>query len=385
MKLRHLVPSLAIAAATIPAASAFEVDGDGWQLSIEPRFQLRAAFASASSADGETDYDIWEKQDTDNPQALNFMVRRARVYFKGGTDDGWKFNYTIMADNIGRADDRDNANIDVRYAYLGKKIKTDNLTHYIQFGLDKNTAAVADTDSSSKLLFPNGRLVAGWTGPRSIGLKYKLSAPVFSLDAGLADETSDENNDWHFHLRLASCLKEEWKLKKRSESYLGKDGFGHEAGIGINIKTDGSDDPDGTEDDDHTVIFLDYLVHYNQITGLVDIALPSTGDAGKIGGTGADTSGMIANAQIGYAVPLDSGCVAEPAFRLTYIDADDDDDDEAGVLQREGGASGIYVDAGVNYYFDGHSNKIQAAVQYFTPEEGDGDGFVFRIQHQLDF
>jgi hypothetical protein len=240
---------------------------------------------------------------------------------------------------------------------------------------------MADIDSSSTMLFPNGRLAAEFAGPRSVGLDYHMSSPVFGISAGIADEADNDNNDWHLYARVWTGLTEEWTLAKRSESYLGKDGIGHQLGLGFDFKTDGTDEDagQGTVDDDESVFALDYLIHYNQITALLDLAFISRGEAD------GDTSGLIATVQAGFALPQADGKVIEPAIRIQYVDQDDDEDEEMGVLDDEGGESGIYFDAGVNYYLDGHSNKFQAAIQVYAPEEGDGDAFVFRVGHQLDF
>lgn len=378
MRPRHVVPTLAALAMLPAGAHAFEIAAGDWELAIEPRIQTRIAVASASDAAGD-DYDIWERRTTENPQAINFFLRRTRLYFKGGHSDGWKFNVTLQADNVGREDDRDNDDVAVRYAWVGKKFERGDIDHYLQFGLDKHTAVMADVDSSSKQLFPNGRLAEGYNGPRSIGIDYALAAPAFGLRTGLADEAGDDNNDWHFYARVYTGLTETLTIHKRTESFLGKEGVGHQLGAGVDVKTDGSDATDGTEDDDFVQFTVDYLLHYHQLSALFDFVLRDRGEA--IG----DNSGYIALVQAGWAVPRPSGHVVEPALRLTLVDNDDDNDDEMGVLDREGGDSGFYVDAGVNYYLDGHSNKFQLAVQIYSPEEGDGDAVAVRLNHQLDF
>ena len=385
MTSRFLVPTLA-ALAAIPTASAFDIAGEGWELSIEPRIQSRIEFASASDENGD-DYDIWERSATDNPQAMNFYMRRARIYMKGKSEDGWKFNFTLSADNIGRSDDNGGASPAVRYAWVGKEIKADDMKHFISFGLDKHSSSLDKWDSSSKHLLPNGKLTDEFAGPRSIGIDYKLSHPLFSVAVGLADEAEgasgdSENNDWYLYARVETGLKEEWTLAKRTESMLGKEGFGHLAGLGFDIKTDGSDAAagSGVEDDDAFAINLDYLIHYNQITGLLAINQTSYGDA-----FGDDLTSLAIIAQAGFAFPQDNGTVIEAAARISLIDNDTDEDEEQGVLDREGGDSGTYVDLGVNYYLDGHSNKFQAGIQIYSPEEGDGSATAFRIAHQLDF
>ena len=371
---RFVVPSLA-ALALVPAAQAFEIDTGDASLSIEPRIQSRIEFASASDAAG-NDYDIWDTTSTD-PQSVNMYIRRARLYFKGKAFDNIKFEATLYADEIGAVQRRDGTGVDFRYATVGWEQKTDDMKHYVRFGLQKQTAVAGDFDSSSKQLFPNGRLSASYAGPRSVGLAYFLTAPMFNLRVGLADEpdsTPTDNNDWHFFARIATGLKEDWALDKRSESFLGKEGFAHEVGLGFDIRSEGSD-PDNNSG--ATVISLDYNVHYNQISGNVDLLLLDQ-DAGNV-------SGQIFLVQGAYAVPLESGAVVEPALRFTLVDNDTDDDNELSVLEEEGGESGTYIDLGVNYYINKHNNKFQAGIQIFSAEDGEGDATVFRIGHQLEF
>jgi len=383
MQTRFLVPTLA-ALAAIPAAQAFEIDAADWELSIEPRIQSWIEFASVSDAAGE-DFDPFEgatppPAGNEDPTAINFQMRRVRLYFKGSHSDGWKFNITFMADHIGEEEDRDNTGVDVRYAWVGKKISNGDIDHYIQFGVDKAGPIIADPDSSSKQLFPNGRLTAGLNGPRGMDLKYQVTAPVFNLMVDIAEQEDSgfpgsDNGDWWLSARAATGLKEEWQLGKRSESFLGKEGFAHEVGVGVGIRVDGSDD-----DDAATVFGVDYNVHYNQLSGNFDFAY-ATRDTGP----STDVTSMIVSAQAGYVVNPGEDLLYEPALRVQMVDADTDDDNEMGVLIGEGGASGIYVDAGLNAYVDGHHNKFQAAVQFYSPEDGDGDGFIFRLANQLDF
>ena len=391
-----LLPTMAALLAVPTTASAFELAGDEWSLSFEPRIQSRIELASASDENGD-DYDIWERSTTENPQAANFYLRRARLYMKGKHQDGWKFNITLSADNLGRGGDADGADPTVRYMWVGKDFKAEDMKHSVSFGLDKHSSSLDMWDSSSKYLLPNAKLVEQYGGPRSVGINYKLATPIFTIGAGIADEAEgltfdgtdvdagSNNNDWLFYARVETGLKEEWTLAKRSESYLGKEGFGHLAGLGFDIKTDGSDEAGagteaGLEDDDRMTINLDYLIHYNQITALFALAQTSFGDA-----YGDDLSALGLVLQAGYAFPQDNGEVFEVAARISLIDNDMDEDEEQGVLDREGGDSGTYVDLGVNYYLDGHSNKFQAGVQIYSPEEGDGSATVFRLAHQLDF
>ena len=102
---RVLVPTLA-ALAAIPTAQAFDVAGDGWELSIEPRIQSHIEFGATSDANGD-DTDPWNGGTTDNPRDVNFFMRRARLYFKGKSDTGWGFSLAIDADHLGESREDD--------------------------------------------------------------------------------------------------------------------------------------------------------------------------------------------------------------------------------------------------------------------------------------
>lgn len=379
MTSRFLVPTLA-ALAAVPAAQAFDIAGDGWDLSIEPRIQTRIEFASATNANDSADYDIWAEANTDDPQAFNFYVRRARLYIKGKSDDGFFFGFTLRNDNIGRADaiDETNDNVEINDMFVGKEFESGDVSHSIQFGYDElgDAGPAAEVDSSSKLLFPNARLSV-FLGNKAVGFQYGMQTSMFGLTAALGEAESkdfglDDEADIYFAARVYTGLTEDMFLGKRMESFLGEEsgGLKHQAGVSLEWKELGGDDS-------AVSIGVDYLAHYDQLTGLAEVYSTSFDQA--------DRDSLSFLVQGGYAIPLDNGNVVEPAARVTFIDNDTDDDNEAGVLDNEGGASGLYVDVGVNYYLDGHSNKLQAGLQSYSPEEGDGDAIAFRLAHQLDF
>jgi len=375
MQLRNIVPALAAVAAIPTAAQAFEVAGDGWNLAIEPRIQVRAEFGTAS--DGTNDYDPFTGTMSDDAQAWNFSVRRARVYFKGKSDEGFGFGLTMNMDKMGNKDGNASNGFDLDDAYITKSMSSDNMKHQLKFGVEQwgDYGMRYVEASSSGYLFPNGRLGVDGSSSETVGLSYSLAAPVFGIDAAIAESGSkttgaDDNSDLFVALRVSTSLKEEWATKIK-ESYLGKEGFGHVLSLAITSQDQGGDA-------NTTNFGISYTVHYNQISALAEITM-GTADNGA-----ADTDHMSAVFQGGYAIPLASGKVFEPALRLTMLDNNTDNDDESAPLSGEGGDSGMYVDLGANYYIDGKSNKLQAGLQIFTAED-EGDGVIFRIQHQLDF
>ena len=178
-----------------------------------------------------------------------------------------------------------------------------------------------------------------------MGLAYKLKAPVFNVYARLseADAAGDDANDLFFSLRVETGLSQDMHIKKRTESFVGKEGFGHQLGLGLGIKSDGNDDEDG-----ETVFTVDYMLHMDQLSAIAEFSYltPEEGDDDE----------MAFTAQAGWAIPMEN-MVVEPAVRLTLLDLDTDNDDEAGEYVEDGKESGFYFDAGVNMYFDGHQQQ----------------------------
>ncbi|MDA3962547.1 MAG: porin [Planctomycetota bacterium] len=375
-----LLPSTLAALALVPAAQAFEIAGDAWSMKIEPRIQSWLEIGSTSA--NSTDVDPFSGVVTDDAQSFNFRIRRARLYFKGSHQDGWNFEVEMNADNIASTSGG-NAGNDVDFAkvYAGKTIESDGIEHNIWWGLySAGDYGLTTTGaySSAKLLFPNERttkiIVPSTSG---VGVGYSIAAGAFGGNLAISESDSkaagaDDDADLFIAARFYTSIDEE-KMTGLTESFLGKDGFHHQLGVGINYEMQAGDTS-------QIAYGIDYLFHMDAWSAQAEFI----GSSRDNGTAGNDTDGLAFNVQGGYALPQDNGTVIEPALRLTYVDADTDLDDEDGVLVGEGYASGLYIDAGANYYLDGHGNKFQLALQYFGAE-GDGDGFVLRLAHALEF
>ncbi len=371
MKLIYLVPSLAMVAAAMPSLTASEISvGNDVKLRVGLRLQSRVEFADVSNAAG--DDASLSGTATDDADQFNMYLRRVRFGVSGSYQDDTRFNLTLMRDNLGRLTGESNNNMTadfaVRYAWVSHAVKSDDMTHTFKFGLDKPFFCAGDIDSSSRMLFPTNRVASALSGPRRIGLSYVMTHPMVKLGVDLQD--ANGNALW-FSARAETSLNEEWKMR-RTESMLGKEGFGHVLGIEVGLRTD----DDGNDDTDFVQFGIDYNVHFNNITANADFVMRTWGDSDI-------DDQMIFSVQGGYAIPLESGHVVEPALRLSYIDFGDDD--PTGLPSFEAVNSGFQVDAGLNYYIKGHNNKLNFAVTHWSADKGDADKTIVRLQHQLNF
>lgn len=387
MRIGFLVPALA-ALAAIPSTQALEIgSGDDLKVDIGMRLQARIEIASAKDAGGDA-YDIREgaSETGDNdPQQVNLMFRRARVWFSGSYKENTLFSVTLDADNLGAKDANGDAGVDVLYAWVAQKFKTGDLTQEVKFGKENPGFAPASFISTAKLLFPASALSAGAQVPANMGLHYTLKHELVNVYAGIIEGegkgttagslAGSDNNDWYLFARGETAFGS--KIPAHTESWLGKDGLDWLVGAGVSIKTDGNGDDDGA-----TTFLMDGKVHYNALSSMATFVYRSTD-------TAADkVNSMMLEAQAGYVVTTcANGTVIEPALRLSYVDADTDEDEEQSTYNADGQVtdSGIYLDAGCNFYFAEHTSKLQAALTYFSPEDGDGTAVIFRVQQQLSF
>lgn len=392
MNLRTLVPSVAALAIAAPFVQGVEITDGKATLKIGVRLQPRIEVAVASDATGD-DYDIWEKKtypdsQDDTPQMVNFMFRRARLYFSGDYKEKTKFNVCLADDKLGSKDNgADEATVGVKYASVTQVFTpAEGVNVSVQFGKEIANFIVAAKDSTGTLLLPTQKLttladIHGESMGLFLGLDTKIVDAYINITEN--DQNGAGNNDWTISGRVATPIFENMALPKRAESYCGKksDGIKHEAGLSVGTQLDSGNDMAYPT----TVIALDYLFWMDEITASFDLAygMVKSNVAGN-----DDRDAVIVSVQGGYALGMDNllkDLVIEPALRLSYVDLNIDSDSETPVYNGEGSGSGIYVDAGVNFYWNEHANKSQVALTYFAAEDGDGDAFVFRIQHQLDF
>jgi len=374
-----LPPLLLVFAASAPA---FEVSWNDWTIHIMSRLQLRLDVGTAQDTDGSS-WNPWNDNGTaDRDLAWNLSLRRARLFFFGLRDDGYFWNFSIKSDNIGRFSS--DADVAVHASFIGRHIQQGALRHSLKGGYDWHTASRIYLDSAYDMLMPTGRYASNFGVASTIGLDYLLTAPAWSLRLGVADRPQGEDGDLMFYTRLATSFSEDLRLARYRESYAGAPGIGHELGIGLDQHVDGSAPGDGgTMDDDFSVAYLDYMLHYERISLTADIAYGMAGSGCRHAGLLPDDDGWIGGVQLGYAIPLADGRVLEPTMRAQRVNATSSD--TRGRYVFEGGADGSYASIGLNYYLEGHRNKLQTQLQWYQPEAGDGDATILHMQYQLDF
>lgn len=391
MLLSKSLSVLALIGIVLPSAHALSIKDDQVKLDIGVRLQTRLASGSAENATGD-DYDIITGANG-KTDPIHFSIPRSRLYLKGKYGDDWKFQLTFMADDVDAEFTKDNRGAQVRYAWIERIFKGETLTHSIKAGLDKPNYNESDVISSSARLFPSVRATSNLLKPRGTGLGYQLDGSMFKFNVdvqnNLADgakENPDETNGLWISGRVEFSPVTAWYIPKRTESFLGKEGTGLNFGLGYGMNNDDQENAAVGSVRNETGMHIDVLGHWNALTAIAAVSTRSREDEVIVSGATTETDSLIYTAQVGWAFPMENGHVIEPAIRYTMIDNNTDDDNEASVYGNgDNGGSGSQFDIGVNYYINGHSNKLQLAYQSWTAEDGDGTASIIRLQQQLNF
>lgn len=354
-----------------PQLAASEVEKGDLKIKFGLRLQgrIESAFGVKNAANQNSDIAA-PAVAQDDRQDVDFYFRRIRFNMGGSWKNDTFFYLNLRMDGLGQHTTgfgSESANPSVHDAWVGHHIKTEGMTHTIRFGRQAQFFNGAALDSSARTLFPNGR---PGSGHKNIGLAYKLTAPVFTAGLDVQNSVGD-SREWVISARVETSLTEDMKMR-RTESALGKEGFGHVLGVDVAHLTNSV-----TGNEGWTQFGIDYNIHFNAITAVLDFYY-RTFDV-------SDADTFTISAQAGYAIPMDNGMVVEPALRIIYRD----NDDASGVNQNpaafEGINQGLQIDAGVNLYVNGHNNKFQFGISHWTADSGDGQKTVARLQHQINF
>lgn len=385
--MKHISPSLLVIAAlaAAPAVHAVSAKDDDVSLGLKLQLQVRAEKAWAKGTDGQM-YNVTEATANQEPDDLDFYIRRARIGFAGTWKGEYKFAYLIRTDNQDKNAGSSSSGTAGRtpqthVAYIERIIKQADagLEHGLRMGLDYaffNGASAAF--SSSSFLFPTERATAGMVGPRGVGVGYKLSHKMVTWGVDVQNNTGDGQHAAGFgsadqgeglfygtRVQVIPFDSDEKGHMKTVESFLGKEGSGVliSAEYGINQ----NDNTSATTTVNTKAYGFEILGHYNAITALAEWRqqITNTNNSAAADDRNVGTCYLF---QIGYALPM-GDAVLEPAFRWTKLDSDADAGELANYGTTEYGASGYTYDVGVNYYIHGFSNKLQLAWQHWRNEE----------------
>lgn len=378
------------------ADAAVSIQDDTVKLEFGVRLQTRLSRYDGESTTG-ADYNVQTGQVGKN-DPFDFMVRRSRLYAKGSYGAYWKFQFALQGDEFDRQNVGSPA-VQVRYAWVERILRLgDSDSAIVHFGLDKPFFNPADFVSSSALLLPTNMVnVEKGLANRSVGLGLRWLGPMYQVGADIQNVGGrqagavnvDESEGFWYSARIEGSFAKEWYTARRQESYVGKEGNAFILGVEY-----------GTERDRFTTantqrtrngIGVDALLWIDAITAIIDWDRLTTKTDDLIAADPADVEGDILTVQIGYAFPLDDGQAIEPAVRFSRYDTNQDVDNVAenwapaagGFVEH--GSSGREFDVGLNWYFNGHGNKLQLAYTNWSPEEGDASASIIRVQHQLNF
>ncbi|TVR16990.1 MAG: hypothetical protein EA401_00780 [Planctomycetota bacterium] len=328
---------------------------------------------------------------TDDPQWVDASFRRLRFTMRGSYYEDTRFNLVLSADRLGehRAQTdsdgnvtgmsaNDGGNIGVLYAWVSHRWQLESGTHTLKFGKDFPFFNPSIADSSARMLFPSNRPTAVFSPDNTVGLSYTWEIPVLRLGFDVMNPRNDSRNIFA-SMRAETSLKPEWRMT-RTESMLGREGFGHVIGLAAGLRTD-----DHSNDDGYIQAGIDYNLHWNAVTANVDaIIRRAEANADKnLKSESASQWGI--NLQAGYAIPRANGQVIEPALRVAFFDMGHSQAPDISSASFESVDSGIQMEAGLNYYIQGHNHKFQIAYCHWQANRGDARKHVLRLQHQLLF
>ena len=434
--MKYTVPTLTALAlmGTIPAFGASIAD----DLSIKPKVQIQARAqlgANGSGTNGD-EYNIYTGANGLN-DVMRLSLRRARFGASAKNSTGWDAEFLVRAGE--RSDAGTGAGsaqtVNLYYGYIGKSFKTDALEHRVAIGLNKPFNAESSI-SSSTYMFPNDRAVANLIEFRGQEVGYTLKHDLlkFGFDianggnwsnfsnVGLGDDNGtaggiyapspqgaktsvDTRPGTFFSGRIEFSPGADFMPAKKSESFAGAEG--HHIVIGLDVQSDQKDQVDTTATrsvrQTTTMYGPDALFHFNSISAIADYRLIQTKQSVD-GGTALNNTaagnvdGYAYDVRFGYALPMESGLIVEPAIGYGVVNLNKNLD-EGGVAAhlykqgewQAGQVSGSQFELGVNLYWNGHANKTQIAYTKWKAEENASvngqspDASVFTIQQQVTF
>lgn len=428
--MKHPVPTLAALAlvgAVAPATYGASIKDDSMSLAFKNNVQVRATLPVSAEDTAGNDYDIFHAAPGDS-EPVRFEIRRARLGLEAKMGD-WKGKLTIRAeknDTFGSATSTATAAagsqgtsngraVQLYYANIERGFKVgDGMEFSVRAGLDKSFN-IESVISSSTFLFPSDTVVDERVEERNIGIGLMFKAPMAAVGIDIHNNstsnyatTSGDNtasgtdavdgNGMFYSGRLQFSPMAEWMPAKLIQSFTGKEGT--HLVIGLDLQKDvgaiGTIVATGYRITDTFTWGPDVLFHWNGLTAFGEYRMRTAKredvtDVGNVRTGLADVKGRFWNIQAAFALPVEDIFI-EPAIRYSFVDTDTSvtaaanpyNTGAAGGAMDNGG-DGKTIDIGVNFYFNGHENKLQIAFQSWKAEEGNGKASIIRVQQQLNF
>jgi hypothetical protein len=447
--IKPVISLIALAAVSAPVMALDIADNDvklsiGTQLQFWAQSTEGKADTATFNRDTNTEtpgaivpYDQANNTNTE-PAPVDFFLRRARLNVKGTFKSVWIFSYSLRTDRLDQGTNATAGRTPAQQtAYVGRVFKGDDWTSQVKGGLDYPFFNIADVGPSSAYLLPGQRATQSLDGgtvgtsARGVGVSYLLTGPWITWGFDILNNVNEAGGSTKvrsglfYSTRVQLSPAGDWHIAKYTESFAGAEGHGILLGIeagenyhaqpgtigesgttsigNVNRLTSndtftvGTAAPGGAGNvtaitRDGLVYGADLLLHIDGLTALAEARFQQ--DTYKIDTTvpaGGSYQGhqdhFIWLAQAGYAVPVNGGTQSlELAGRYTFIDQNTEFRNETAAFgAQDYGNSGTQEEAGLNWYFSGHSAKLGLSYLHWNAESGAAHENIWRLQQQIAF
>lgn len=417
--MKRLVPTLSLLALAGYAAAEV-ISDDAAKVTVGLYYQGRMDLSHGASTTGDT---VAPSENAAGASdSADFYLRRARPSIKGTFGDGFIFQTTLAADNVGKNTTASSTapGIVLFEAYAGRKWN-DSLGTETLVGGKKVAWFYTGNANATTGMFATMRPTTPIGVPNNVGLAYKLETPMvrFGVDVlnnvgtgiggitGGGDDTANGTNHSEglfYSARVEITGLGDW-TSAWQESFTGRPGHGFVLGLeAAAVNHDRLSDADAVTvgaqpgEAGAGVAAIEGMIHLDGLTAVADFRYQRTSLSTDAGADLAGIHSTTMTIQAGYAFETGIALVPviEPAIRFAKIDNNVDNENEGASFggatgNNDYGASGRQFEIGLNGYFNGHKNKLSLDYIRWTGEAGpaatndDPNANILRVQHQLWF
>ena len=452
IRVKNLSPSLAalalVGAAVAPTFGASIADD--FTLKVKGVIQARATVGAKATDNRGESQDFYSTNglgavpNVNNytgteSEMVRFGLRRVRIAFEAANTTGWFANTTIRAEPVELSGTAANSGVGLAlyYAFIGKRFKTEIVEHELKIGLDKPFHNEGSISSSAQLFGLQRSTAALIDFQRSPGIAYRISAPFLRAGVDIQNSTNttrtatipttvggntsaspgnyDQKPTPFYSFRIEFAPGADMMPTRKTESWAGAEGT--HVLIGFDYQNSGKTYAVANEKRTLSVMGPDLMAHWNGLSFLAEYRISKLDRESTTTPFGSDEAeaidGSVWGAQIGYAIPMDSGLIIEPALRYSVLNMNKDQEERSqwglnasrdnalgnpsGYLTQTGltnagiaggssnFGSGNQFDLGMNLYWNGHANKTQIGFMKWTAEKGDGKASAIYVQQQVTF